>query len=32
MTRKETIEGAWFLAVIVVGMPAAVIAAKAIAG
>ena len=31
MTRKERIEGAWFLAVIVVGMPAAVIAAKAIA-
>jgi hypothetical protein len=32
MTRKERIEGAWFLAVVLVGFPAAVITAKAIAG
>jgi len=32
MTRKERIEGALFLAIIVVGMPAAVITAKAISG
>lgn len=32
MTRGERIEGAFILAVIVVGMPAAVSAAKAIAG